>query len=105
MPVVLLLYLAVAVPYSLFVILYATRSPWYRTGIGRSLLLSKAVIAVLSVNAVLGLAFGPYPGQGVVRAFVVGGAIIAGWSQLTLLILEQRNARRCPNRSAHEEKS
>lgn len=100
----LVLYLAVAVPYSLFVILYATRSPWYRTGLGRSLLLSKMVIAVLALNAVLALAFGDYPGREAVRVFVVGGAIVAGWSQLVLLIKEQRRARRCPESVSTQEK-
>lgn len=95
MSLVIGLYLLVAVPYSLFVILYATRSPWYRTAMGRSLLLSKAVIAALSVHAVLSLWFGDYPGRDMVRVFVVGGAITAGWTQLTLLIIEQRRARAC----------
>lgn len=88
------LYLAVAAPYTLFVILYATRSPWYRSVLGRSLLLSKAVIAALAWNAVLAFAFGDYPGRDAVRVFVVGGALLAGWTQLWLLIHEQRAARR-----------
>lgn len=96
------LYLSVAIPYSLFVILYATRSPWYKTGMGRSLLLSKTVIAVLSIHAVLSLLFPHYPGQDSVRGFVVGGAIIAGWSQLVLLFIEQERARRCPESTPEE---
>lgn len=97
-------YLLVAVPYTLFVVLYATRSPWYQTALGRSLLLSKTVIATLSIHAVLALWLGPYPGQFILRVFIVGAAIVAGWWQLTLLVLEQNKARRCPNPSAHEEK-
>lgn len=90
------LYLAVAVPYTAFVVLYLTRSPWFRTALGRSLLLSKAVIAALAWNAIFALAFGDYPGREVLRVFIVGGALIAGWSQLYLLIREQRAQRRCP---------
>jgi hypothetical protein len=92
---VIWLYLLVLIPYGLFVLLYAFRSPWYRSWLGRSLLLSKLVIALLALNAVLVLAFEDYPGRDFVRAFVVGGAIVAGWSQLFLLIREQRAARRC----------
>lgn len=99
---VALLYMAVAVPYTAFVLLYGFRSPWWATGMGRSLLLSKAVIAALAINAVLALYFGEYPGRDLVRAFVVGGAIIAGWSQLILLVLEQRRDRRCPNPDSEE---
>ena len=104
MSVVFWLYLAVAIPYSLFVILYASRSPWYRSGLGRSLLLSKAVIAALAWHAVLVLFMEDYPGEMFVRALVVGGAIIAGWSQLILLAIEQKRARdewpRTPRRRA-----
>lgn len=90
------LYLAVGIPYTLFVILYATRSPWYRTGMGRSLLLSKSVIAALVWNALLGMLFGEFPGRPALRVFIIGGAIVAGWTQLFLLLKEQRAARRCP---------
>lgn len=100
---VILLYLAVAVPYTAFVVLYSTRSPWYATGLGRSLLLSKTVIAALAINAVLSLWLGEYPGKEIVRVFIVGGAIVAGWSQLILLIIEQHRARRCPEPSDSEE--
>lgn len=93
MPAPFWLYLAVALPYSLFVILYMARSKWYATAMGRSLLLSKSVIAALAVNACLAFAWPDYPGQDVVRVFIVGGALVAGWSQLTLLILEQRRDR------------
>lgn len=93
MPVEFWLYLLVAIPYSLFVVLYSTRSPWYATAMGRSLLLSKTVIALLSIHVCLILAFGDYPGSAVVRALVVGGAILAGWTQLFLLIREQRAPR------------
>jgi hypothetical protein len=86
-------YLLVLIPYTAFVILYAFRSPWWETGMGRSLLLSKTVIAALSWNAVLALWLGEYPGRGAVRVFVVGGAIVAGWSQLYLLLKEQHAAR------------
>lgn len=89
---VALLYLAVAIPYTLFVLLYGFRS---RPGsaIGRSLLLSKLVIAALAWNAILAVQFGEYPGREFVRTFIVGGALIAGWTQLALLIREQRASR------------
>lgn len=90
MSVSLVLYLLVLVPYTLFVVLYATRSPWYRSAMGRSLLLSKSVIAALAWNAVLALWLGDYTGRGVIRVFIVGGAIVAGWAQLILLVIEQR---------------
>lgn len=93
---VVVLYLAVAVPYTLFVVLYAAVSR-PRSAIGRSLLLSKAVVAALAWNAVLALFFGEYAGREFVRTFIVGGALIAGWAQLGLLIREQRRARRCPD--------
>lgn len=92
MPAVLL-YLLVAVPYTLFVILYAFVSR-PKSAIGRSLLLSKLVIALLAWNAILALWFGEYFLREAVRWLIVGGAIIAGWSQLVLLIMEQRKARR-----------
>jgi hypothetical protein len=92
--VVLWLYLAVAVPYTAFLILYAVVSR-PKTAIGRSLLLSKAVIVALAWNAVLSLALGDYPGRDLVRVFAVGGAIVAGWWQLTLLLIEQRRDRGC----------
>jgi hypothetical protein len=88
------MYLAVAVPYTLFVVLYATRSRWWVSNIGRSLLLSKGVIALLSIHVVVSLAFPSYPGQEAVRLLVVGGAIVAGWWQLALLVKEQQRARR-----------
>lgn len=97
---VVLLYLAVAMPYTAFVILYAAISR-PRSGIGRSLLLSKAVIAALSWNAILALLFGEYPGREIVRTFIVGGALVAGWAQLALLIREQRASRREPDESAN----
>lgn len=86
------LYLAVAIPYTLFVVLYAFVSR-PRDPLGHSLLLSKSVIAVLSWHVVVSLAWPGYPGQDVVRAFVVGCAIVAGWWQLYLLLSDQRNAR------------
>ena len=97
-----LLYLAVAVPYSAFVVLYAARSR-PRDALGYSLLLSKTVIALLAWNAVLALWLGDYPGREVVRAVIVGGALVAGWSQLFLLIREQRRARRCHTEKSLEE--
>jgi hypothetical protein len=89
---VVLLYLAVAIPYTLFVILYAAVSR-PRSAIGRSLLLSKLVIAALAWNAVAALVFDDYPAREFVRTFIVGGAILAGWTQLALLIREQRASR------------
>jgi hypothetical protein len=86
-------YLLVLIPYTAFVVLYATRSPWWETGMGRSLLLSKTVIAALSWNAVLALWLGEYPGRDIVRGLIVGAAIVAGWSQLYLLVREQHAAR------------
>jgi hypothetical protein len=91
----LVLYAAVAVPYTLFVVLYGTRSPWWRAGIGRSLLLAHAVTALLAWNAVLALGWPDYPGRGAVRVLIVCGALVAGWTQLALLVIEQRRARRC----------
>lgn len=90
------LYLAAWIPYAGFVVLYATRSPWYRTGLGRSLLLSKTVVAVLLTHALLIVIFGRrYPGVEYVHGFLVGGVIVAGWYQLAYLTRLQRQARRC----------
>lgn len=88
------LYLLVAIPYTAFVLLYATRSKWWVSPLGRSLLLSKSVIALLASNAVLGLALGNYPGRDVVRGVIVGSAIVAGWYQLSALIRIQQEERR-----------
>ena len=90
------LYLAAWAPYTAFVLLYGFRSPWYRSALGRSLLLSKTVIAVLLTHVLLLVIFGDYPGRGAVRAFMVGAVIVAGWYQLTTLVRLQRQARRCP---------
>lgn len=96
------LYLAVAIPYTLFVVLYAAVSRPH-DALGRSLLLSKCVIAVLAWNAVLSLANpGGYPGQTLVRILVTGGALVAGWWQLSLLLIDQRNARREADRCKEE---
>lgn len=90
------LYLSAWVPYTLFVALYAFRSPWYRSALGRSLLLSKTVIAVLLTHALLIVVLGAdYPGREYVRGFLVGGVIVAGWVQLLTLVRLQRQARRC----------
>lgn len=97
---VVLMYLAVAVPYTLFVVLYAAISR-PKSGIGHSLLLSKTVIAALAWNAILAMVFGEYPGREAVRTFIVGGALVAGWAQLYLLVREQRAARREANTSAN----
>lgn len=95
------LYCAIAIPYTLFVILYAVVSR-PRDAIGRSLLLSMFVVALLAWNAVLALWLGDYAGRMVVRVLVIGGALVAGWSQLALLVREQRAARRCPTSDTEE---
>lgn len=83
-------------PYTLFVLLYTTRSPWYASALGRSLVLSKLVIAVLLSSSLLTQVFGDYPGRLAVRVFLFAGAITAGWYQLIVLVRLQRQARRCP---------
>lgn len=88
------LYLAAWVPYTAFVLLYAFRSPWYVEPIGRSLLLSKGVIAAL-LSHLLALYIWPdYYGHDVVRVVIVGGAICAGWYQAITLFRLQQDDRR-----------
>ena len=88
------LYLAAWLPYVTFVFRYAFFSPWYATPLGRSLLLSKGVIALLLTHALLIVALGRrYPGASAVQAVIVGGVIAAGWFQLITLLRLQRQAR------------
>lgn len=88
------IYLAAWVPYTSFMLLYGFLSPWYRTAVGRSLLLSKSVITLLLTHALLSLLFGRgYSGSGILIAMVIGLVVPAGWLQLILLLRLQRQAR------------
>lgn len=82
------------VPWLLFVVLYAIRSPWYRTPVGRALMLSKVVIVAVLLNGIVGRV---WPHHHEVRAAVyavlIGGSFLAGCYQLLNLLHEQRRDR------------
>lgn len=82
------------VPYALFVLFYALRSPWYGSPIGRSLMLSKAVIVALLSHVLVVLKVGDYPGRLTVWAVLLVLAAVAGGTQLAILLKEQRRVSR-----------
>lgn len=77
--------------YLVFVVLYATRSPWRQTPIGRSWLLSKTVIVALLTNAIVSVAVGHYPGRFVVWGVLFSVLTVAGaWQVRVLVKLQNR---------------
>lgn len=88
------LLLVTLLPWLVFVVLYAARSPWYRWSVGRALMLSKVVIVAVIVNGIVGRIWSHHHhGRSVVYAVLIGGSFVAGCYQLLVLLREQRRAR------------
>ncbi len=75
-----------------FVLLYATRSPWRRTVVGRSLM-----YVWLALTAILTLVFfsywlGAYPGRDYVRALVYS-TLLPAFASFVLVLVQQQSKR------------
>lgn len=96
-------YLFVWVPFALSAVLYATRSPWRRSPMGRALMtLLGSLTAVLSfVMVVLAVPVDPRIID-TLRGLTLGSVGIAGWLLLRQMLTEQKRAREepCPRRRA-----
>lgn len=77
---------AAFIPYATFAVTYGLRAPWYRSQVGRSLLLSKAVIAATLLSAIVGRMFPHYTFRWGLFALLIGLAVVAGWYQLITLL-------------------
>lgn len=89
------MYFLAWLPFFLFVVLYATRSPWRQSATGRGLMaVSMAITAVLSF-VLLVMAWPTMPDQikDTIRAVLMGGVTIAGFLQLRNLLVLQKQRR------------
>lgn len=98
MPLLFWMCLAAFLPYLLFVIAYMTRSPWYASPVGRSLMLSKVVIVALLGHPLALFLCGPYQGAEGVWVVLFGLTCVAGTTQLLTLLRLQRNTDGAPRR-------
>lgn len=87
-------YALVMLPFFLFVIFYAAKSPWNATGAGRALMILAVTLNVVLINTLLSIAFGDYVWKDVVRIVVIGGSLISGWYLLITLVKLQYQGRR-----------
>ena len=88
-------YSSVLVPFLLFVIFYAAKSPWRATAPGRALMILACTLNLVLTNSLLTIALGAYWGQPAVRIVVIGSSFISGWYLLiTLLRLQNRGSDR-----------
>lgn len=97
-------YFAAWLPYVLIIVVYGFGSPWYRSAIGRSLMLTKVAIVFVLTNVLAAYIFGEYPWRDAVRVLLIGCVVGAGVYQLATIIREQRvpvgqhPMRRCTDR-------
>lgn len=89
-------------PFALSTVLYATRSPWRVTAVGRALMtLLGAMTAVLTFVLVAIIFELPFWAINILRGLTLGGVGISGWMFLRELLVLQRSARTvkpCPKR-------
>lgn len=89
------IYLIVWLPFALFVVLYATRSPWQSTPVGRAVMsLAVSITAVLTFVLIVIVFPIPDGAKQVLRAVVLGGVAIAGWLMVRQLLTQQNAGRR-----------
>lgn len=81
------------VPYTLFIIIYGVRSPWWKTPVGRSLMVSNVVIIML-LGHLLVVITSPYPGRLFVWAALFVLWMGSGVFQLVMLLRLQRRNRK-----------
>lgn len=89
------MYVLAWLPFFLFVVLYAARSPWRHSATGRGLMaVSMAITAVLSFVLLI-MVWPTMPDQikDTIRAVLMGGVTIAGFLQLRNLVVLQKQRR------------
>lgn len=85
-------YAFVWLPFFLFVVLYAARSPWRSTSTGRALMtLGGSLTAVLTFVLVVIAVPLPAEVRDMLRGLTLGGVAIAGWMLLRELIRLQKS--------------
>lgn len=85
----------------LFAVLYATLAPWWRSSIGRNMLVHAIVLGVtfllVSVQLIFGVA---WPAREWIRLAIFAGVAGVGWWRLFILLTDQIFAVRQPPESA-----
>lgn len=80
---------------TVFVVLYATTVPWWKTSIGRALLVSSAALMMLIDLSVAFQLFGAdYLGRDAVRLTVLSLVFLGAWLKLYALLSEKWIGRR-----------
>lgn len=81
----------------LFAVLYGALAPWWRSSIGRNMLVLAAVLAVTLGLVSLQLMFGiEWPARDWVRLAIFGAVALTGWHRLLVLLTDQIFAVRQP---------
>lgn len=62
-----------------YVIFYSTRSPWWKTPIGISMLVQKVLLTLLVIVIVIGLYWPDMPGREVIRLVIFVACVVAFW--------------------------
>lgn len=95
----LIILAAAAAPALLFVIIYAARSPWRSTEMGRHLMAFMGVCAAVLLLAVARRAFGQYPGYRWVGIGCYAAVAAIMWWRLLMLVRAQRAQRALAGRA------
>lgn len=90
-----ILVLTYVIPIVMFIVLYATRSPWTATELGIALMFQKLAILGICLLITLGLWLGDdYWGRDVLRALVYGAVGFFLWLDVINLVRYQKGRRR-----------
>jgi hypothetical protein len=93
--IAVILVAATAPPATLFALIYGFTSPWWRTAIGRALLVSSTALALLVDISLLYQAFGDnYALRDAVRLTVFSLVCAGAWMKFGALVVEKVRARR-----------
>lgn len=79
----------------LYPVIYGLTAPWWRSWIGRALMVEAVGVFVLLTFSVLFQAFGPnYPGRDVIRIAGMGISLFGFWMVLVALLKVKADAKR-----------
>lgn len=88
---------AATIGWLLFVVLYGVFAPWWRSSIGRNLLVHAVVLAITFMLVSVSLLFGAtWPAREWVRLAIFAAVAAVGWWRLAILLTDQIFAVRQP---------
>lgn len=74
---------------TLFVLIYGTRSPWYRSLLGRALFTKALALGLLLDLSLVAHWWPDYPGQKPITIIIVALVLAGAWLQLAALLRER----------------